>query len=132
MADVQALQPDVVVVATGAVSFALPVPGADSDFVASSFDILSGKKPMGKKTVVLGGGRQGMLLAEYLAENGGEVVLVETTAPALGGDMGGVRQWVAAREDRAEPGHRDAAQYHRGADRRRRSRARRARARWRR
>ncbi len=93
LADVNAFKPDVVVVATGAVPFVPAIPGADKPFVATSFEILSGKKTVGKKSLVLGGKREGLAVAEFLTENGSGVTIVEVN-PALGSDLGGVRQWV--------------------------------------
>jgi thioredoxin reductase len=102
LAHLQALQPDAVVVATGATPFRLPIPGAEGGPVATSFELLGGQKPLGKKTVILGGGREGLLVAEYLAEQGGEALVIET-GEALGSDLGGVRQWVALERIAAHP-----------------------------
>jgi len=93
LADVNAFKPDVVVVATGAVPFVPMIPGVDTSLVTTSFDILSGKSKIGKKSVVIGGRREGLTVAEFLAENGSEVTIVEVR-DCLGSDLGGVRQWV--------------------------------------
>jgi len=94
VADVNALQPDAVVVATGAMPFALEIPGANKPLVATSFDVLSGKRSAGTKSVVVGGGRVGAVVAEWLAENGSQVTIVEARG-ALGFDMEGIRAWLA-------------------------------------
>ncbi len=91
--DVSVFKPDVVVIATGACPFVPPIPGVDKPLVTTSFDILSGKRKMGNKSLVIGGGREGLTVAEFLAENGTEVTLVELS-DALGSDLGPVRQWV--------------------------------------
>lgn len=103
LADVKAENPDVVIVATGAEPFQPAIPGIDNQMVATGIDILSGKVQAGKRIVVIGGKRQGLGVAEFLAENGGDVIIVEPSN-ALGEDMGFVRQMVATRrvnEERA-------------------------------
>jgi 2,4-dienoyl-CoA reductase-like NADH-dependent reductase (Old Yellow Enzyme family)/thioredoxin reductase len=101
-ADVNAENPDVVIVATGAVPFLPAIPGIHSANVVTGFDILSGKVRAGKTAAVIGGKRQGMNVAEFLAENGSKVILIEPS-PALGRDMGFVRMMVTTRRINEEP-----------------------------
>lgn len=66
---------DHVVLAIGASNMAVPFEVTDSNLV-SSWDVLSGTEVTGK-CVVLGGGLVGAETAEYLAEKGNEVTIVE-------------------------------------------------------
>ena len=93
LADVNAFNPDVVVVATGAAPFVPAIPGVENALVATSFDVLSGKRKIGKKSLVVGGKREGLAVADFITENGGEVTIVEVS-DVLGSDLGPVRQWV--------------------------------------
>ena len=68
---------DAAVVAVGAHDFRIPVPGADSDKVVSSWDVLSGKAEVSGRVAVIGGGLVGTETAEFLLERGCEVAVVE-------------------------------------------------------
>lgn len=89
--DVKGFKPDVVIVATGAIPFIPQITGIEKGLVATSFDILSGKREIGKRSVVIGGTREGLSVAEYIAENGGEVIIVEVS-DSLGSDISRNRQ----------------------------------------
>jgi 2,4-dienoyl-CoA reductase-like NADH-dependent reductase (Old Yellow Enzyme family)/thioredoxin reductase len=102
MAEVKADAPDVVIVATGAEPFQPAIPGINGPMVATGFDILSGKAKAGKTVVVIGGKRQGLSVAELLAENGSKVIIVEPS-PALGADMGFVRMMTITRRISENP-----------------------------
>ncbi len=75
---------EAVIVATGARPIAPSVPVADAKIV-SSWDVLSGREAAGAKVVVMGGGEVGCELAEYLAVQGKDVVLVEMLPEVLNG-----------------------------------------------
>ena len=68
---------DAVVVAVGAHNVELPIPGADSANVVSSWDILEGDVIATGRCVVIGGGLVGAETAEYLANNGCQVSVIE-------------------------------------------------------
>ena len=68
---------DAAVVAVGAHDFRIPVPGADSDKVVSSWDVLSGKAEVSGRVAVIGGGLVGTETAEFLLERGCKVSVVE-------------------------------------------------------
>lgn len=76
---------EVVIVATGAqpVQPRLPVEGGR---LVSAWDVLAGTESAGAKVVVLGGGEVGCELAEYLATQDKEVVILELL-PELAGNM---------------------------------------------
>lgn len=80
-------KPDVVVIATGARPATLNVPGVEADNVVLSWDVLRGKVQVGKKVAVIGGGLVGCETAEYLAEKGHEVTIIEML-PQVAGDIG--------------------------------------------
>ncbi|MBU2609279.1 MAG: FAD-dependent oxidoreductase [Chloroflexi bacterium] len=70
-------QPDVVLIATGAVPNVAPVPGIESRKVATAIDVLRDKSRVGENVVIVGGGMIGCELAVYLAQNGKKVTIVE-------------------------------------------------------
>ena len=76
---IKAEQPDVVLLATGAEPFVLPVEGKESMIQAN--DVLSGKVPIpGGNVAVIGGGMVGMETAEYVlhhARGAARVTLIE-------------------------------------------------------
>jgi 2,4-dienoyl-CoA reductase (NADPH2) len=61
---------DAVVLATGAVPLAPPIPGSDKPHVIQSWDYLSGEAHAGRRVVVVGGGAVGVETALTLAEEG--------------------------------------------------------------
>ncbi|MBM4454489.1 MAG: FAD-binding protein [Chloroflexi bacterium] len=83
------MKPDVVVVATGSSTMLPDISGADLPNVSLARDVISGKKTVGKKVVVVGGGRVGCETADLLASQGKESILVRMTGRGpLAGDMG--------------------------------------------
>lgn len=75
--DVKKLDPDFVVVATGANPVVIPVPGADKPHVSTAVPVLLKQKEVGQKVVVVGGGEVGCELSSELRLRGKEVVMVE-------------------------------------------------------
>ena len=75
--NVLALAPDAVVVAVGATSFAPYIAGMDSPNVCDAWKVLSGEQQVTGRVAVIGGGLVGCETAEYLAEQGCKVALVE-------------------------------------------------------
>jgi pyruvate/2-oxoglutarate dehydrogenase complex dihydrolipoamide dehydrogenase (E3) component len=74
-ATVLELAPDRVVVATGSRPVVPDVPGLDDPLFAA--DVLTGRRTLGHRVLVLGGGMVGSELAEHLATRGHAVVVVE-------------------------------------------------------
>jgi 2,4-dienoyl-CoA reductase-like NADH-dependent reductase (Old Yellow Enzyme family)/thioredoxin reductase len=70
------LQPDAVVVATGAVPAVLDIPGASGRNVVQANDVITGKAKARGKVVIIGGRFIGMEVAIMLAEQGQAVSLV--------------------------------------------------------
>ena len=87
--DVQALSPDVVIIATGGLPQSPPLEAGDA-LTTSSWDVLSGAVRPGAEVLVYddGGGHAGMSAAEVLARAGAKVELVSPErffAPDIGG-----------------------------------------------
>lgn len=84
---IRAEKPDVVVVATGAVPSTVDVPGVQRENVVMSWDVLAGKAQVGNKVAIIGGGLVGCETAEYLAEKGHQVTIIEML-PRVATDVG--------------------------------------------
>jgi NADPH-dependent 2,4-dienoyl-CoA reductase/sulfur reductase-like enzyme len=70
-------KPDAVIVATGAVPLVPELPGIHGKNVVTAWDVLKGKFKMGKRVVIVGGGQVGCETADFLAEKGCKVTLIE-------------------------------------------------------
>jgi len=88
---VEQAQPDAVLVATGAKPLVPPIPGVEREEVVTAWDVLEGRG-VGRRVLVVGGGLTGLETAEFLAEQGKEVVVVEMLK-RVGADMGGTVRW---------------------------------------
>lgn len=73
----KALAPDAIILATGSNPLVLPIPGLDTCGYVTAQDMLEGKAPVGRKVLVVGGGMVGCEAAEFLAERGHEVGIIE-------------------------------------------------------
>lgn len=73
----RSLAPDAIVLATGATPLILPIPGLSGCGYVTAQDMLDGKTPMGGSVLVVGGGMVGCEAAEYLAERGHRVAVIE-------------------------------------------------------
>jgi len=80
------MKPDVLVVATGAVTLKLDVPRATRSNVIQANEVIEGKVQATGKVVVIGGRSLGMEMAIFLAEQSKEVTLVSRSG--LGGKRG--------------------------------------------
>ncbi len=81
------LNPDAVIVATGAEPLVPPIPGADRPEVLTAWQVLQ-NAPVGDRVLVVGGGATGLETAEFIAEQGKKVTVVEMLK-SFGMDMGG-------------------------------------------
>ncbi|MEE9911036.1 MAG: FAD-dependent oxidoreductase [Deltaproteobacteria bacterium] len=63
-------KPDIVLLATGAVEIAPPIPGAGLPHVVGAWDVLAGRVKSGKNVAIIGGGAVGVETALFLAEKG--------------------------------------------------------------
>lgn len=73
----RALSPEAIILATGSDPLILPIPGLKDCGYITAQDMLAGKAAMGKRVLVVGGGMVGCEAAEYLAERGHEVGIIE-------------------------------------------------------
>jgi pyruvate/2-oxoglutarate dehydrogenase complex dihydrolipoamide dehydrogenase (E3) component len=73
-------KPDAVIVATGAKPSLPPIEGIREAKTTSVDDALSRPASLGKKVLVIGGGGIGAEVADYLSEDGREVMLIEMRA----------------------------------------------------
>ncbi len=98
---------DHVIVAVGAHNTILPVPGSTLAHVVSAWDVLSGKSIVFGKVAVIGGGLVGAETAEFIANQGSQVSIVElmpeiakgesaTVLPVMKADFAkhGVKEYV--------------------------------------
>ena len=90
---VKETNPDVVVLCTGATPLHLPLSGIEKSIVFSVPEVLNGHKPVGRKTVVIGGGATGCEVAHHLTENGCQVTIVEQL-PRIAGQMESITRKV--------------------------------------
>ncbi len=67
---IDAEKPAAVIIATGAVPIAPPIPGADRPHVVQAWDVLQNKAHVGKRVVIVGGGAVGVETALFLSEKG--------------------------------------------------------------
>lgn len=70
-------KPDVLVVATGSCPFVPEIPGIHGDSVMTGDEALQAKEITGKHVVVLGAGLIGCEVADYLAEAGNKITIVD-------------------------------------------------------
>ena len=73
----RSLAPDAIILATGSTPLLLPIPGLSDCGYVTAQDMLDGKAQMGKNVLVIGGGMVGCEAAEYLAERGHQVTVIE-------------------------------------------------------
>lgn len=68
---------DEVVFATGGQPIVPPIPGLKEYGFLTAVEVLRGKKQPGNKVAIIGGGLIGMETADYLSEQGKEVIVIE-------------------------------------------------------
>jgi 2,4-dienoyl-CoA reductase-like NADH-dependent reductase (Old Yellow Enzyme family)/thioredoxin reductase len=79
-------KPDAVTLATGARPLIPEIPGLPGERLFTPEEVLQQRRPMGEKVLVIGGGVVGCEVAEYLADRGKRVTIVEKLpeiAPAM-------------------------------------------------
>ncbi len=88
---IEKLNPDVVIIATGAEATELDVPGTDQAHVCNFHDVLSGRVDVRGDIVVVGGGLVGLEVAEYIACDANNVTVIEMLE-GIGREFGSFRQ----------------------------------------
>jgi 2,4-dienoyl-CoA reductase-like NADH-dependent reductase (Old Yellow Enzyme family)/thioredoxin reductase len=71
------ISPDAVIIATGAVTRIPELPGIARKGVVIAEDILAGKVSMGTRVAILGGGGVGCEVADFMAQRGKQITIVE-------------------------------------------------------
>ncbi|MGQ9497439.1 MAG: oxidoreductase [Desulfotomaculales bacterium] len=84
---VKAVKPNVIVVATGAIPAMPAIPGIEMNHVVPAWDVLDDKVAVGQKVLIIGGGLVGCETAEFLADRGKDVTVVEMM-PDVATDVG--------------------------------------------
>ena len=74
---VEKIKPDVVFIATGSVPAIPEILGVEGDHVVTAHDLLAGKASVKERVVVVGGGMVGAETAEFLAEKGKKMTILE-------------------------------------------------------
>jgi len=69
--------PDTVIIATGSLPKKLPIPGIEGNITVDAIELLRGKKQVGDRVVVVGGGLTGCEIAYDLAKKGKKVTIIE-------------------------------------------------------
>jgi len=87
---------DAVIVAVGAHDLILPIPGADSANVVSSWDVLAGKAEAKGHCAVIGGGLVGTETAEYLLTKGCTVSIIEMLDKIANGESSTILPTIMA------------------------------------
>lgn len=80
---VDKIGPDVVIIATGAVTRIPSVPGIERQGVVLAEDILAGRASMGNRVIILGGGGVGSEVADFMSQRRKQVTIV-TSKPEIG------------------------------------------------
>ena len=83
---IKEMVPDAVIVATGSTNLVPRIPGLDPANVLEPCDVLYGKVVTGHKVLVCGGGLIGVETADFLAEQGRDVTIIEMK-PDIAGDL---------------------------------------------
>jgi 2,4-dienoyl-CoA reductase-like NADH-dependent reductase (Old Yellow Enzyme family)/thioredoxin reductase len=84
---VDEIGPDAVILATGAVTRRPSVPGIDREKVVLGEDILAGRVTLGNRVLIVGGGGIGTEVADFIAQRGKDVTIVEML-PEIGAATG--------------------------------------------
>ena len=95
--DIETIQPDVVILATGSLPVLPSVEGIDQDIVLTYEDVLQSGAPPYKNVVVIGGGPTGLELALHLAEYGCHTTVVEML-PKIGSGLEAMTKKVILRQ----------------------------------
>jgi len=90
--NLKALRPDTVVMATGAEELIPDIPGIDGSHVVTATKVLCECVGIGNKVMVIGGGLVGVETAEFLADQGREVTVIEMLK-SVASDVGPTSRW---------------------------------------
>jgi len=88
--------PEVLILAIGATPLIPDIPGVGQDNVVTAVDVLTRRRDVGETAIVVGGGMVGCETAEFLADLGKKVTIVEML-PKIGSDYGATYRHVVLR-----------------------------------
>ena len=88
----ESIKPDALVFASGARESIPPIPGIDSEHVLTALQILRDDTVVKERVVVVGGGLIGVETAEFLADQGKKVTVIEMLK-AVARDVGPTMRW---------------------------------------
>ena len=88
--------PDVLILAIGAMPLIPDIPGVGQDNVVTAVDVIMRREDVGETAIVVGGGMVGCEAAEFLADLGKKVTIVEML-PKIGSDYGATYRHVVLR-----------------------------------
>ncbi|MGC8810875.1 MAG: FAD-dependent oxidoreductase [bacterium] len=87
-AELKKMNPDWLIVAVGGRPKSMEGEGFDDSKVVDAWDVLMGKKDVGKKVLIIGGGQVGLETAHFLLAEGKEIIILEMLKQ-VGVDMSG-------------------------------------------
>jgi 2,4-dienoyl-CoA reductase-like NADH-dependent reductase (Old Yellow Enzyme family)/thioredoxin reductase len=90
---IEEMNPDVVIIATGAKPIIPKIAGIEGDNIVSASDVLNGSKGVGDEIIIVGGGMVGCETADFLAQRGKKVTILEMLG-RIGQDIGAATRWV--------------------------------------
>ncbi len=91
---IETINPDSVIVATGALPFIPNIPGKDLQHVVTANDVLQGNVVPGKQVVVIGGGLVGSETAAHLANHGHNVSIIEMGSDIFVGTPSSTKKYL--------------------------------------
>ncbi|HXX59384.1 MAG TPA: FAD-dependent oxidoreductase [Dehalococcoidales bacterium] len=86
-------KPDAVIIAAGARPLIPNIPGVKNKNVATAIEVLTNSKKVGDKVVIVGGGLVGCETADFLAEKGKKITVVEMLG-RMAADIPPASRWV--------------------------------------
>jgi len=92
--------PDVIVLAAGALPILPQIPGLTQEMVFSPEEVLLRKRSLGEKILVIGGGMVGCEVAEFLASQGKKVTIVEILSDVAATMEGNSKRLLLERLDK--------------------------------
>lgn len=94
---IEEINPDVLVVATGASQAVPPIKGVDGPNVVMAWDVLRENVSVGERVVIVGGGAVGIETGSFLAEKGSKVIVLEMLS-RCGADIGISTRWTILKD----------------------------------
>lgn len=87
-------QPEVLLAATGSLPLAPPIPGVELPHVVQAIPLLLGQVKVGRRIVIIGGGLVGAETANFAAQQGAQVTIVEQLSQIAGDGEPGANHFL--------------------------------------